>query len=127
MTDTPVEFLEWKKFREQYYLRGGATISDKQFVKGIRALQKVRVKHWKERYGREHHSPGDAWINIGELAEHFDIHPNRIRSKLRRTNKRKLTEGCTCGCRGDVYLLTEGKVLLFGEGYRERIEMGQVV
>jgi len=81
-------------------LRGSVTISDLEWV---RAIDKLRVlKPW-----------GYSWVYIGDLADELNIHPNRIRSKMRRAGeKRKLSDGCNCGCRGDVVLLPAGEALL---------------
>lgn len=83
-------------------LRGSATISDLDFV---RAIAKLRV--WTG--GTQGHY---RWVMIWDLAAELKIHPNRVRSKLRRAHKRKLVDGCSCGCRGDFELLPAGEKLL---------------
>lgn len=81
------------------YLRSGATITDVQFVRGILALREPRS------------TGGFSWVMVSELADLFQIHPNRIRSKMRRTIKRGLIKGCDCGCRGDIELTPKGEEL----------------
>lgn len=81
------------------YLRGSSSITDAELVRAIVAL---RVKNL---------SGGYYWVMIWDLAEWFDIHPNRIRSKVRRAHRRGLVDGCICGCRGDFELLPAGELL----------------
>ena len=89
-----------------HHLRGSATISDLEFAQ---AIAKIRMP-MRDGYGSTYH-----WVMVGDLSEILDIHPNRIRSKLRRMLKRNLAEGCTCGCRGDISLTPKGESLLRGE------------
>lgn len=81
-------------------LRGSATVSDLAFVQAIAALR------------RPMRGGGFYSVTVAALAEHLDIHPNRIRSKMRRAERRGLTDGCNCGCRGDVGLQPAGEELL---------------
>lgn len=83
-------------------LRGAATISDLEWV---RAIAKLRILRSNGNY---------SWVMVGDLADELNIHPNRIRSKMRRAGeKRRLSDGCNCGCRGDVVLLPAGEDLLY--------------
>lgn len=79
------------------YLRGSASISDADFV---RAISVLRGPWHQGRY---------QWVMVWELADYFNIHPNRIRSKVRRAGRRGLVDGCICGCRGDFELLPAGE------------------
>ena len=81
-------------------LRSSATISDLQLVQAIAKLRAPKLEL------------GFSWVMIWELAAELDIHPNRVRSKFRRAYKRKLVDGCNCGCRGDFVLLPAGEALL---------------
>lgn len=84
-----------------HYLRSSATITDAQWVLGIAALRRpIPI------------TGGFYWVNVGEMADLLNIHPNRIRSKMRRAKKRKLSDGCNCGCRGDIELLPAGEKLM---------------
>lgn len=81
------------------YLRPASTISDLEWVLAIAGLGDL--------------GPGGSrWVMVWDLAEHFRIHPNRIRSKARRARRRGLSDGCICGCRGDFELLRRGEELL---------------
>lgn len=88
------------------YLRGSSTISDLEFVQAVATLRRPTNGS----------RPAYYWVMIWDIAEFLHIHPNRIRSKMRRMMKRKLIDGCNCGCRGDIELLSAGeKLLLKGE------------
>lgn len=89
-------------------LRSSATISDLQLVQAIAKLRK-KAPH------------GYYWVMIWELAAELDIHPNRVRSKVRRARKRNLVDGCICGCRGDFELLPAGEKMLRDEQWRRLI------
>jgi hypothetical protein len=93
---------------DDIYLRGAATISDEDFILAVNKFQ--QENNINNHGGRRQTS--EIWVNLNQLADHFNIHRNRIASKLRRTNKRKLTDGCTCGCRGDIVLLPLGRELM---------------
>lgn len=82
------------------YLRSAATISDIEFIHAVADLRSPSV------FGPH------GWVMIQELAEGLAIHPNRIRSKLRRLRQRGLVDGCNCGCRGDIELTTAGEDML---------------
>lgn len=55
---------------------------------------------------------GYGHANLWPLAEHLDVHENRVKSKARRTYRRGLTLGCICGCRGEFQLTDAGRALL---------------
>jgi len=93
-------------------LRSSATISDLELVM---AIAKLRVLQPRGYY---------SWVMIGELSEELDIHPNRVRSKFRRAEKRKLVDGCNCGCRGDFVLLPAGEAMYEAEIVRVFMELG---
>lgn len=98
--------LPWtdqKKRLELDPLRPASTISDLEFVQAIDKLQ---------RKNQRKNGCGDGWVHLMDLAKELNINPNRVRSKFRRAAKRKLVDGCNCGCRGDFYLLVEGVKLL---------------
>ena len=82
-------------------LRSSATITDLQLVQAIANLRTFML-------------PGNyySWVNLYTVSEFLDINPNRVRSKFRRAHKRKLVDGCNCGCRGDLVLLPAGEKLL---------------
>lgn len=81
-------------------LRGAATITDAALVLAIAELRQPN------RVG------GFSWVTAGELAYRLAIHPNRVRSKVRRAMKRGLVTGCICGCRGDFELTPAGEAFL---------------
>ena len=81
-------------------LRSSATISDVEWVRAIAELREP-MRNW-----------GYYGVMVWDLAERLNIHPNRVRSKARRAAKRGLSDGCTCGCRGDFKLLPAGEALL---------------
>ncbi len=83
-----------------HFLRPSSTISDFELVKGIALIRKASD------------IGGFHWVMVWELSDYFNIHPNRIRSKVRRASKRKLVDGCICGCRGDFELLPAGEQML---------------
>lgn len=76
------------------YLRSGATISDQLLCRTIAILIRDR-EHWRS-------------VGIGETAQRLLIHPNRVRSKVRRAMKRGLVNGCICGCWGSLQLTEAG-------------------
>lgn len=80
--------------------RPASSITDLEFVQAIAKLREPNG------------NGGYRWVMIGDLATELEINPNRLRSKWRRANKRKLVDGCNCGCRGDFYLLPAGEELL---------------
>lgn len=56
-----------------------------------------------------------AWVFTWDLEKHFPAVPYKIlMAKLNKLIKRRLIEGCGCGCRGDFYLTPAGRELLSG-------------
>jgi len=84
------------------YLRLGSTISDLEFVQAIAKLREPMLDFYGQFYG----------VNLWALAKELKIHPNRVKSKFRRAEKRMLVDGCNCGCRGAFQLLPAGEELL---------------
>ena len=84
-----------------WHLRPSVTISDLQFVQAVAHLRKP----WDD-------GEGWHWVMLWEISEYLAIHPNRIRSKMRRLMGRDLIDGCNCGCRGDIHLTEKGERLL---------------
>lgn len=53
------------------------------------------------------------WVMIWELERVMPHVPEKvIRAKMKSLLRRKLIEGCSCGCRGDYYLLPKGYAYL---------------
>ena len=95
-------------------LRSSATISDEELV--------LAINHYRQLNNSTNHNgrlpTSKVWVFTYQLAEHFNIHPNRISSKLRRTYRRKLTDGGGVGLRGDITLKIAGESLLRGREYK---------
>lgn len=99
------------------YIRSSATISDLEFAQAIAKVRTLRDPLYPDQVWikGQGFSWRYDWVQFWDLEPLFDIHPNRLRSKLRRMIRRGLAEGCTCGCRGDIYLTPKGEELLRGE------------
>lgn len=51
----------------------------------------------------------DGWAMIGDLCDRFPRFPAKVvNAKLRQLWKRRLLDGCPCGCRGDWQLTRAG-------------------
>jgi hypothetical protein len=47
-----------------------------------------------------------TWSSLWDVQAHLDsVHPKLVLSKLRSMVKRRIIDGCGCGCRGDFRLL----------------------
>lgn len=84
-------------------------ISDRELLIAIRSAQRKqqqRSEYWAS-------LPLDTvWSVTGDIEEELPYPPKVIRAKLASAVKRKLIDGCTCGCRGDFYPLEAGLALL---------------
>jgi hypothetical protein len=53
------------------------------------------------------------WTMVWDIEKHFPDVPKRVlAAKLEALVKRKLIDGCTCGCRGDFFLLPAGRAFM---------------
>lgn len=47
----------------------------------------------------------EKWQSTGEVWKHFPFYPEKVvHAKLKQLLKRKLIDGCPCGCRGDWHI-----------------------
>lgn len=63
------------------------------------------------------------WMMRQDVEAHFKpIPPKVVLSKLRALLKKRLIDGCGCGCRGDFTMTTDGRVLLENRTMRPTVE-----
>lgn len=70
-------------------------IPDDHFIKAVQIASLRQAMAWHQR---------DCWCNVSDVCELLDAPLKVVLAKARRIIKRKLMEGCTCGCRGDFDL-----------------------
>lgn len=58
------------------------------------------------------HGPQSATATSWDVCEAIDAPKAVVRAKLAAMARRKLIDGCACGCRGDFALTETGKALL---------------
>lgn len=65
--------------------------------------------------------PGDTrWVFTCEVQDRFTEFPAKVvLAKCSALIKRKLIDGCTCGCRGDFELTAKGREVLAAASHRE--------
>lgn len=55
------------------------------------------------------------WVSRWEIEDEFPtVPPKVVLAKLRSLIKRGVIDGCTCGCRGDLYTRDEEGIALYG-------------
>lgn len=65
------------------------------------------VEYWKR------NARPDAWVFVGDLEYHLPEVPTKvIMAKMRALIRRKLIDGCACGCRGDFWVTEKGREYL---------------
>lgn len=75
----------------------------------LRAVVELSAMHWNS---TERANP-PRWVFTSELHSRFDTFPPKVVSaKLAALVRRKLLDGCACGCRGDFVLTDAGRALL---------------
>jgi hypothetical protein len=81
-----------------------ANIGDERFVAAVRTVIKLRDSYWANRWDVAAVLDGHPeWVGCPEATdgESVQLPQNLIRAKARRLIRRKLLDGCACGCRGD--------------------------
>lgn len=66
---------------------------------------------------RYHAVPIPNWLS-------FDVPPKVVLAKCRSLIKRKLVDGCACGCRGDFTITAKGRLFLAAQGESEAVRAG---
>lgn len=105
-------------------------ISDKAFLSAIWQLQleKAILQSQEFRFSTSGFD-GSPWICVWHVQGMFPGFPEKVvAAKFRQMHKRKIIGGCTCGCRGDLQIMSpyywpEGERKRFGQMYYQLKEL----
>ena len=89
------------KFEESQMKMQAKDISDKDFLAAVLAESLLK-------------GAMDEWTMYWDVVNRLDVNWKVAMAKFRKLEKRKLVDGCACGCRGD-WVLTQSGIDLLGE------------
>lgn len=93
-------------------------IPDEVFMRAVlAAMERKAAEGWGSGRGvvfSTGHYDGSPWVMRGEVSEELERvtgikWPWKVElAKFRQLEKRKLLDGCSCGCRGDIQITVKG-------------------